>query len=207
MGDKFKDITKEDGKKLIELSRESIKNYLEKGEELSVSEPEEIMKEKMGTFVTLKKFNSAEDKTLRGCMGIPRPRKSLIDSVIDSAINSATKDPRFPQLNPKELNDVVLEISILSKPEEINIENREDLSSEIEVGRDGLIIEGRLNSGLLLPTVPIEHDWDEKEFLDHTCRKAGLQDGCWKNKDNVVKRFSGIVFAEKSPKGTVERVF
>jgi uncharacterized protein (TIGR00296 family) len=73
------------------------------------------------------------------------------------------------------------------------------------VGRDGLIIKCGFYSGLLLPQVPVEYGWNEKEFLEYTCEKAGLPKNYWKNQDTEIQKFEGIVFKEEKPNGKVIR--
>jgi uncharacterized protein (TIGR00296 family) len=75
----------------------------------------------------------------------------------------------------------------------------------IKVGRDGLIVKQGLYSGLLLPQVPVEYGWSEKEFLNHTCQKAGLPDNCWMDKKTKIFSFEGIIFKEIEPNGNVVR--
>ena len=77
--------------------------------------------------------------------------------------------------------------------------------SKIKVGRDGLIIKHGFYSGLLLPQVPVEYGWNEEEFLEYTCEKAGLPKNYWKNPDTEIQKFEGIVFKEEKPNGVVIR--
>ena len=70
---------------------------------------------------------------------------------------------------------------------------------EVIVGRDGILLERGLSRGLLLPQVAVEYDWDRETFLDHTCRKAGLEPGCWRHPDTVISTFSAQVFGEEDP--------
>lgn len=202
----MKKINLKEGQELINIARKAIEKNLKSEERINNLKVSKNLQRNMGAFVTLRKPES-EEQDLRGCMGIPLPKKSLVDAVINSAINSSTRDPRFPKLSLDELEEVIIEVSVLSPPQKVEVENREELVNEITVGENGLIVESSMNSGLLLPTVPLDHNWDEKEFLDQTCRKAGLQKGCWKNKDVIVKKFSGIVFSEKTPNGEVEQIF
>ena len=62
------------------------------------------------------------------------------------------------------------------------------------IGRDGLIIENNQNSGLLLPQVPKEYNWNVEEFLEHTCEKAGIAKNSWKDRDTNVSKFEGTIF-------------
>ncbi|MGI0065006.1 MAG: TIGR00296 family protein, partial [Nitrosopumilaceae archaeon] len=94
----------------------------------------------------------------------------------------------------------------LTPPIEVKVENTLDYPSKIKVGRDGLIVKWEFGSGLLLPQVPIEWGWNEEEFLNHACEKAGAPHDCWKRKETRILRFEGIVFKETSPNGNVVRV-
>jgi AmmeMemoRadiSam system protein A len=137
-----------------------------------------------GCFVTL-----TEEGELRGCIGYPEPVKPLIDAIIDSARN-ACRDPRFPPLDPSELGKIRIEVSILTKPKPIK-------PADVKVGRDGLIIRQGFRSGLLLPQVAVEYGWTKDEFLQHTCIKAGLTPGAWKEEGTELLAFQAEVFGEK----------
>jgi len=143
----------------------------------------EVLKEKKGAFVTLKKHGN-----LRGCIGYIEARKPLYKTVADMAIAAAFNDPRFPPLRSDELAHVTLEISILSPLKEIKDIN------EIEVGVHGLYITKGYNSGLLLPQVATQYKWDSLTFLEETCYKAGLHPDAWKDKDTKIYIFSADVF-------------
>jgi hypothetical protein len=99
---------------------------------------------------------------------------------------------------------VKVEVSVLTKPEPIEVENPRDYPKHIEIGRDGLIIEWSGYSGLLLPQVPVEWGWDVEEFLSQTCMKAGLPPDHWFEKDVRIQKFSAQIFKEKTPGGEIE---
>jgi len=160
----------------------------------------DVFQQKRGVFVTLLTFPR---KNLRGCIGIPDPVMKLQDAIREAA-SSATRDPRFPPVNQKELGNIIVEVTLLTKPELINVENPKDYLSQIVVGRDGLIAEKGFFKGLLLPQVPVEYNWDVEEFLSQTCMKAGLPPDAWFDKETKIYRFSGQIFAEKEPYGDVE---
>ncbi len=82
----------------------------------------------------------------------------------------------------KELDDIVIEVTVLSPPEIIKVSKPEDYLKDIVIGRDGLIVEQGFYKGLLLPQVPVEQGWDKEEFLSHTCIKAGLMPDAWFDK-------------------------
>ena len=94
----------------------------------------------------------------------------------------------------------------MSAPEEVKVTNPLEYLNKIKVGRDGLIVKWEFGSGLLLPQVPVEYGWNEEEFLNHTCEKAGAPQDCWKRKSTMILRFEGIVFKETQPNGSIIRV-
>ncbi|MGI0083270.1 MAG: TIGR00296 family protein, partial [Nitrosopumilaceae archaeon] len=98
------------------------------------------------------------------------------------------------------------EVTVLTPPVEVRVENTLDYPSKIKVGRDGLIVRWEFGSGLLLPQVPIEYGWNEEEFLNHTCEKANAPQDCWKRRETKILRFEGVVFKETSPNGNVVQV-
>ncbi|NPA86477.1 MAG: AmmeMemoRadiSam system protein A [Candidatus Diapherotrites archaeon] len=187
------------GEYLVRLARRSVKHFFETGMVLSEEPPYPEAREPSGAFVTIKR----QDGELRGCIGYPLPIKPLYQAVIETALLAAFDDPRFPPLRYEELPHVLFEVSILTPPREVP---KEELPHGIEIGRDGLIVEGYGRSGLLLPQVAVEEGWDPETFLDHTCIKAGLPPGCWKDPKIKVKKFSSIVFAETEPEGPVVRL-
>jgi uncharacterized protein (TIGR00296 family) len=144
-------------------------------------------------------------KELRGCIGFPYPTAPLAQAVIESAIESATQDPRFPSVTLKELDSIVFEVSVLTPPELISTNKPTDYPSKIKVGQDGLIIEKGYWKGLLLPQVPVEWNWNEEEFLCQCCIKAGLPPDNWLLKDTKVYRFQAIIFEELKPKDNIVR--
>ena len=154
---------------LLEIAREAIESYVNKQERIKIKETNPKLREKRGVFVTLTKSGQ-----LRGCIGYIQPIKPLCEAVRDMAIEAAVNDPRFTPLQKGELNEIEIEISVLSPLKKI--EN----VTEIEVGRDGIFIKKGFHSGLLLPQVATENNWDREEFLRHTCYKAGLPSDAWK---------------------------
>jgi uncharacterized protein (TIGR00296 family) len=200
------ELTLEEGKFLINLARNIVKQYLESGK--VIKPPKETPKklfEHCGVFVTINSVRHGE-KELRGCIGYPYPTSPLVEAVIDSAINAATEDPRFEPLSLDELGKVVFEVSVLTPPEPVIVENPKEYLSKIKVGEDGLIVERGPYKGLLLPQVPVEWDWCEEEFLCQCCIKAGLSPDTWLTKDAKVYKFKAIIFEEQTPNGEVKRL-
>lgn len=184
-------LTPEEGQLLLKIARENIVSYL-KGEEYALpNDLPKIFQEKLGVFVTLS-LNS----NLRGCIGYPEPYYSLIEGLLDVSISAAFDDPRFNPVSLQEFDNIQLEISVLTKPQLIEIQNYTDYISLIEIGRDGLIIENSYHRGLLLPQVPIEQKWDTVTYLENLCYKAGLSSESWKDENTKLYAFQAQIFEE-----------
>jgi len=200
------ELSQEEGKVLVHLARCTVKRYIEEGK--WPSPPKQVspkLLEKCGVFVTISTLQGGE-KNLRGCIGYPYPTNSLIEAVIDSAINAATEDPRFEPMTLHELNCVVFEVSVLTPPQQVKTDNPKEYVQKIKVGEDGLIIEQGHQRGLLLPQVPIEWGWGAEEFLCQCCIKAGLPPDSWLTKDTKIYRFHAIIFEEEIPNGNIKRL-
>lgn len=187
----------EDGVFLVKLAREAIEKYVVDGIRIDIppNTPEKFKKRGMA-FVTIE--TATQRRELRGCIGFLQPITSLAKTVINAAIAAATEDPRFPPLSTEELDNIVLEVSVLSMPKLIKSVD------EIIVGRHGLIISMGWYSGTLLPQVPVEYCWDRETFLAECCLKAGLDPDCWLDPKTRVYVYEARVFYEKSPRGDVE---
>jgi uncharacterized protein (TIGR00296 family) len=195
-------VTILEGKIAIRMARNNIERYLG-AEDVPILEPPESFNQRSGVFVTL---NTYPEKDLRGCIGFPEPVLPLKDAIIEASISAATRDPRFPKVRPDEMDRIIVEVTLLSPPEDIEYSSVEELKSSIVIGKHGLIAKRSFYSGLLLPQVPVEWKWDVEEFLSHTCMKAGLSANEWRKGDVKFKRFSGQVFGEKKPRGDVEEI-
>lgn len=103
------------------------------------------------------------------------------------------------------MENITIEVSVLTPPEIIHVDDPNDYPSRVLVGRDGLIIGKGRNRGLLLPQVPVELGWNSTEFLSHCCVKAGLQKDEWRKKGLEVYSFQAILFKEHEPEGKVIR--
>ncbi|MGB4270022.1 MAG: AmmeMemoRadiSam system protein A [Spirochaetota bacterium] len=183
-------LNDEQKKKLLALARKTIEEYLKKRTLPKVDYNHEfaddVFKQKCGAFVTLHKHGA-----LRGCIGYVKGIKTIPEAVVDMAKAAAFEDPRFEPLQKHELDDIDIEISVLTPVEHVN-----DVG-EIVIGRDGLIISNGFRAGLLLPQVATEYGWDVQTFLQHTCYKAGLPADAWKWENTKIEKFSAIVFGEK----------
>ena len=200
------ELSLKEGEFLIRLARNTVKTYLETGKVVKAPEntPNKLF-ENCGVFVTINSLKGGEKK-LRGCIGYPYPTSPLVEAVIDSAVSAATRDPRFYPLSLVELGNVVFEVSVLTPPEAVEVENPKEYLANIKVGEDGLIVEKGFNKGLLLPQVPVEWEWCAEEFLCQCCVKAGLPPDSWLTKDAKIYKFQAIVFEEETPQGEVKRM-
>ena len=199
----------EDGKMLIQFARVNIENYLKQSKRIPVPE---VIKQKFGAkygaFVTLNTHN-VSGNPLRGCIGYIEPIYSLYDVIHKVSVSSATEDPRFPSVTLKEMDNIVIELSILTPPKLIEVDDPKEYLEQIVIGRDGLIAEKGMRRGLLLPQVPVDHDrnWTVEEFLNHTCQKAWLSPDAWQDKNTKIYSFRAILFEEETPKGELFRKF
>lgn len=194
----------EHGARLVRAARNSIELFLMNPlfDKKVIMQTLDGFERPHGIFVTLEHYPTRE---LRGCVGFPRAVAPLAESLIDSAIAAAFHDSRFVSVSKPELEDLLVEVSILSSPEAISGSAKKRLES-VKVGRDGLMVEYGLYSGLLLPIVAVEQKWDRKEFLEETCRKAGLHSNYWSQQNVRLYRFETQVFREESPGGRIIEV-
>jgi len=178
-------LTEVEKKQLLEIAREAIRSALE-GTSLPEIETDSPALEKPGAaFVTLRKHGE-----LRGCIGTIEPRSPLYRVVQNMAVQAASADYRFEPVTPGELDNLSIEISVLSPPEPLTT------PEEIIIGTHGLIIEKSWTRGLLLPQVASERGWTAVEFLENVCLKAGLPPSAWKDPDTKLWKFTATVFSE-----------
>lgn len=138
-----------------------------------------------GVFATLKL-----DGELRGCIGYVLPEVDLVETTMRAVVAAATGDPRFRTVRAEELGRIAISVSVLT--ELVVVDDLE----EIEVGRDGLVVEKEGARGLLLPQVAAERGWNRERFLAETCIKAGLRPDGWKDSGAVILRFETEYFDE-----------
>jgi len=173
-------------KTLLEIARKTIEHTV-LGKKLPEFKIEDkTLNEACGAFVTIHK-----NKNLRGCIGNVVGRGPLYKTVMQMAIEACVHDPRFNPVQPGELGEIDIEVSVLSPFEKT--ESIED----IHVGVHGLFIKQGFCQGLLLPQVATEYGWTKEEFLEHTCLKAGLGRSCYKDSKCEIFIFSATVFGEK----------
>ena len=194
------EIKKSDTSKALEIARKTINLWILKGEKFIPVKYPESFNEKGGVFTTIHTYPKHE---LRGCIGYPEPFMPFIRSLVNSAIH-ATKDPRFSKLTKEELDKVVVEVSILTRPRKLEVKKPEEYLKRIKIGRHGLIVRKWQLSGLLLPQVAVENKMDVKTFLEHTCMKAYLPTDAWKDPATSVYTFESFISSEKKPPKKIE---
>jgi uncharacterized protein len=179
-------LTRDTQRQLLAIARAALEARV-RGTRVAESGSKHASQPGQGAFVTI--FCNGE---LRGCLGRVTSDWLLPDLVRHLAQEVADSDPRFTPVDPRELKDIALEVSVLT-PE------REILSiDEIELGRHGLIVEQGSRKGLLLPQVPTEHEWDRETFVSQTCLKAGLPVDAWRHGARLLV-FEAQVFGEGEP--------
>jgi len=177
-------LSEADRRALLELARRAIVAavFLEKRAE---DIPQRgIFAEKRGVFVTL----HARGR-LRGCIGVVEAFEPLGESVTRCAASAAQHDPRFLPVGPEDFPELEIEISLLSLLEPIRLD-------DIEIGKHGLLVSRGSKRGLLLPQVAVERKFGREEFLEETCRKAGLSTQAWQDPETQILGFTCEVFSE-----------
>ncbi len=171
---------------LVSLARRSIESWMEDGKLPEYQPKSAALRARGAAFVTLK-----DRGRLRGCIGQDTARMPLYRCVQEMAVAAAFEDPRFPPVRVEELPGLTVEISVMSPLRTVTD------PSDVEVGRDGLVVRKGGRSGLLLPQVPIEQGWQREQFISQTCVKAGLSPDEWR-KGVEMYAFSADVFGEES---------
>jgi len=182
-----KPISPAEKKELLKIARTSIETFVKTGKMPDITSQEARLNESDGAFVTILKHG-----ILRGCIGHIIGQGPLYATVREVSIAAASQDPRFTRLTASELKDIDLEISVLSKPRQVRD------ASEIQLGRDGVIVSNGEHEGVFLPQVALETGWSKEEFLSELCsQKAGLPPDAWKDPKTSLYVFTAQVFSEK----------
>ncbi|RLG11351.1 AmmeMemoRadiSam system protein A [Candidatus Pacearchaeota archaeon] len=187
-------MNKKNKEYLLRIARRAIEKYFQDEGVFQIEEDElpESLKEKKGVFVTLWK-----DDKLRGCIGNLESQKPIYQSVIDNSLASALLDSRFTVLKKDELNDIKIEISILSELKKIpNFTDYNSFLKYLNKYKPGLLIKKGTYQATFLPQV-----WEDLNsaelFISHLCEKAGLQKDEWKKMDLEIYQYSAEVFKEE----------
>ena len=193
-------ITDQEKKALLAQARETITAKLEGRQpqyrldtalQKAVDEGASALAKPCGAFVTLHLRDSRGNRNLRGCIGRMSAAGPLEQTVRIMAVEAAFGDPRFPPLDASELPNIDIEISALS-PMELCPD-----PGSVEVGVHGLYLMHRGRAGVLLPQVPVEQGWNQGEYLDYICVKAGLPPRSYEAPGAELYTFTAVVFGEK----------
>lgn len=145
-------------------------------------------------FVTL---HHTRSRALRGCIGSLVAHRPLIDDVRENAVAAAFRDPRFSPVRAEELDNIVVEVSVLTPPEKLDFDGPDDLLCKLHPNVDGVLIERGWNRGTFLPQV-----WEQlplpEEFMTNLCFKAGLPGNAWRWSDLDVSIYQVEEFEEKT---------
>ncbi len=179
-------LSEADRRAALQLARTAVVEAVSHRKLPEVFPREGIFAERRGVFVTLHL-----GKRLQGCIGVIEANEPLGEAIVRCAASAALEDPRFAPMKPDQLSEFNIEISLLSILEPI-------APDSIEIGRHGLLIHLRTQRGLLLPQVAIEHRLTSEQFLEETCRKAGLRRDAWRDPQARLFGFTCEVFAEGS---------
>jgi len=175
-------LSKQEKKELLRLAYSTVKMYVRENKVPEYKPESTNLLQKCGAFVTLLKRGQ-----LRGCIGFIEPFLPLHQAVIQASVYAACRDSRFLPVTPDELDDLTVEVSVLSPLRKIVDPNT------VMVGKHGLVIEKDGKKGLLLPQVAVEHNWTRESFLERACLKAGLPKNAWRSGAEIYV-FEAIVF-------------
>jgi len=192
-------FTRDDRKFLLGLARRALRAAAAGGELPTV--PADSLNPKFtapaGCFVTLTKRGE-----LRGCIGYITAQGPLYRAVIENARNAAVQDPRFAPVTPREVDQLEIEISVLSEPAPLFFSSPEDLLRRLHPGVDGVVLQMGRRGATYLPQV-WEQIPDKEEFLNHLAEKAGCDPSDWRGPDTTVFIYHVEAFKE-SEVGTTD---
>ncbi|RLE81517.1 MAG: TIGR00296 family protein [Thermoprotei archaeon] len=204
-------LSPSEGSLLVGIIRNALSSYLSGGRiTLPENVPSKFMVRK-GVFVGYEYIVEEcgiRGRVSRGRQGTPFPSEHLVKLAINTAINLAVNDPRFPPLSFLDLNSIVIEVSIITGIKSVKATSPEELLSCLEISKSkgakyGLMIEKRLVKEILLPQIIVEYGWDAQRALEQICFKAGLPLDAWKYPDVKIYTLETQVFYELEPKGEV----
>ena len=188
-------LTQEERDFLLTLARETIERAARvpahDAEPVLDNSPTERLKKPGASFVTLHTRNGA----LRGCIGSLVARRSLLKDIHANALAAAFHDPRFPPVTPEELDNLVVEVSVLSNPQPLDYKGPADLVKKLRPQVDGVVLKKGVHRATFLPQV-----WEQlpsaEIFLAHLCQKAGLPPNAWRAGDLEISTYQVEKFEE-----------
>ncbi|MFB6111208.1 MAG: TIGR00296 family protein [Halobacteriaceae archaeon] len=190
-------LSYEDGVRAVELARESVESYVLNGQREQPGSMRDAFYQRTGAQVRIESITGR----LRGCAGSYESNDQLGHSIVEAAISAASADSCGSELEAAELQDVRL--SVCGVAEVVLTDNPLD---DLEIGVHGVAVDGRGEHGWMYPTIPLDNGWSAPEYLDRTCRKAGLAPDAWMADEVMVTLFRGQVFRERAPGSDVEEL-
>jgi MEMO1 family protein len=176
-------LTEEEKARLLSIAKASVRSLATQGKRIVLESMDNrgTLAKKTGAFVSV--YVSGN---LRGCIGSFEGEFTLAE-VVNRSAASAAQDRRFEPISEEELENLSIEISVLTPLNRINSKN------EIELGKHGIYIRKGLNSGTFLPQVGEKYNWTLEEFLGRCSRdKAGIGWDGWK--DAELYTYEAIIF-------------
>ena len=150
----------------VKLARDAIYTYVKKNEKMNVPDslPVELKTQRKGVFVSIHKRGN-----LRGCIGTFLPAYScLAQAIIENAILASTEDPRFSAITEDELDELDINVDVLTLPEPV------DSTDELDPKKYGVIVQNGYRRGLLLPD--LEDVETVEEQISIAKQKAGIEE-------------------------------
>lgn len=196
----FADLGPGEQHRLLNLARQSIAYGLSRGQPRPVgaSEFDGPLARPGASFVTLSK-----DGALRGCIGSLEAQRPLAQDVAIAAFNAAFKDIRFPRLDETELEQISIEVSVLSPMSVVDVRDEAELLLQLEPLVDGLLLEEGPKRATFLPKV-WEQIPDPAGFVAALKRKAGLPSDYW-SATLRLSRYRTLAFAERQQQHVINR--
>jgi AmmeMemoRadiSam system protein A len=180
-------LLKEQKDKLLKLARTTMEKYINQGIIPKFEDKDPVLSGQFGAFVTI--HNKGK---LRGCIGMIEGHQPLFETIIEMAIEASRNDPRFMPVEPDEIKDIDIEISVLTPKRRIKS------IDEIELGKHGVIVKRGFAGGVYLPQVATETGWTKEQFMESLCSgKAGLPPDSYKDPKTEIYVFEAEVFGEK----------
>lgn len=187
----------EDGARAAELAREAVEAYVLNGQREHPGSMRDAFYNRTGAFVRLE----AHGGRLRGCAGSYESSQQLGHGIVEAAIEAASEGSCRSEVEAAELPSITVSVCIVS-----NVVLTDNPAEDVEIGTHGLAIDKGDQHGWMYPTVPMENNWSTYDYLDRTCRKAGLAPDAWEDDDVMVTLFEGEVFRERTPEGEIEEL-
>lgn len=193
------DLTFEDGAQAVALARSAVRAYVLRGQRKHPGSMRDAFYHRTGVLVRLESTTGRGG--LRGCAGSYNGRDQVGHAVVDAAIEAASADSCGSEVSTAELSNLTVSVCIVC-----DITATANPLEELELGRHGLAITHAGETAWTYQTVPVDHGWTSTEYLDRTCRKAGLSPDAWKAEGVTIELFEGAVFREREPAGSIEAI-